>query len=618
MIRANFLLLPVLLAVFGIATFFVSPGLFTLDEYIYYAGARAFADGGVVVPNSMDGTNSYQLRLWLLVDGPNGLVPQYPIGSAVLGGLLLPLIGLPALQLYNALAAAGVVYLTYHLGRRHFGGNCAGIGAAFLLVLSTFFLEYAFAVWPHAAGMLAILVAVSLLLDDLHVQEPKAWRMVGVGAAIGVGLLFRADVAIGALAIGVALYFFSQKPVKSLVWMGIGLAPFLAILGVVNLYKFGTPNPLSYGQTNDGGTNLASHLPLLAVFAVAGIAALLLRNKILDPKNRKYLIWGAVGAGLLALVFAHGFLFRYVHGFWALIVDATTIQDTRPGVEKLANGTMLFWGHWKKALGQSMPWLGLLGAAFIAIPGVGRKTRWIILILALVWSLPFFPRDWHGGMGSNMRYFLPLVPFACLLAASLIVQLWERTLRPHLVLPLAVFMGANLALTWTAWHPTGLAGTQQILPVLLFLATLFIALLAALKHFEQRRVNLCLMILTGVGIGVGLQLAYIDFKVAQKGREHAVKLSEAHEELPDRTLAFVPSRYLIGWSLEPGHINALPNDRKRTLDDTLVAHAFSQGYRVFLWPRYVTEEIEADERYRLETSDIGLEGAKLVELLPAQ
>ena len=612
------LALFLLLFVFGAATFLVSPGLFTIDEYIYYAGAKAFADGGIVVPNSLKGADSHQLKLWLLVDGPNGLVPQYPIGSAVLGGLLLPFIGLPALQLYNALAAAGLVFLTYHLGRRHFGGVWTAIGAALLLVLSTFFLEYAFAVWPHATGMLAILAAVCFLLDDLHAEEPKAWRMVGVGAAIGFGLLFRADVAIGALAIGIALYLFSQKPVKSLVWVGIGLAPFLATLGAVNLYKFGTPNPLSYGQTHGGGTNIASHFRLLAVLAAGGIAALLFRNKVLDPQNRKYLLWGAVGVGLLALVFAHGFLFRYVHGFWALVVDATTIHDTRPGVEKLADGTMVFWGHWKKALGQSMPWLGLLGAAFIAMPAVSRKTRWVILILALVWSLPFFPRDWHGGMGSNMRYFLPLVPFACLLASSLIVQLWERTLRPHLILPLAVFMGANLALTWTAWHPTGVAGTQQILSTLLFLATLFIALLAALKHFEQRRVNLCLMILSGVGIGVGLQLAYVDFKVAQKGREHAVRLSKAHLDLPDRTLAFVPSRYLMGWSLEPGHLNALPHDRKRTLDDALVTHAFSRGYRVFLWPRYVTPAIEADERYRLETSDIGLEGAKLVELLPAQ
>ena len=612
------LALVFLLLLFAAATFLMSPGLFTIDEYIYYSGAKAFAGGGIVVPNSLEGANTHQLRLWVLVDGPNGLVPQYPIGSAVLGGLLLPVFGLHALQLYNALAAAGVIFLTYNLGRRHFSGVWTGIGAAFLLLLSTFFLEYAFAVWPHATGMLAILVSVSLLLDDLHAEKPKSWRMVGVGSAIGFGLLFRADVALAALAIGIALYFFSQRPVTSLIWMGIGLLPFLAILAATNVYKFGTPNPLSYGQTNGGGTDLAAHLPLLAVLAFAGVAALLLRHRILDPQNRKFLVWGAVAAGAVAIVFAHGFLFRYAHGFWALVVDATMINDGRPGVEKLDNGTLVFWGHWKKALGQSMPWLGLLGAAFIPIPAVSRKTRWVILILALVWSLPFFPRDWHGGMGSNMRYFLPLVPFACLLASSLIAQLWERTLRPHLVLPLAVFIGATLAIGWSAFHPTGVAGAHQILPVMLFLACLFASLLAALTQFGKKRVNLCLMILTGVGIGVGLQLALADFKVAQRGREHAVRLSEAHEQLPDRTLAYVPSRYLMGWSLEPGHINALPHESKRTLDDTLVANAFAQGYRVFLWPRYVTEEIEADERYRIETSDIGLEGAKLVELLPAQ
>ena len=603
-----------LLAVFAAVAFLVSPGFFNIDEFIYYTGAKAFADGAITVPNGAEGLASYQLRLWILVDGPNGLTPQYPVGSAIAGGVLLTLFGLHGLILLNALAAAGVVWLTYRFAARFLGGHRVGLGAAALLVASTFFLEFAFAVWPHAISMLAVLLALHWLLQALEEDGDARGKMLAMGAVLGLGMAFRTDVAIAIAATGICIFLWSGRPIARLFWFGLGLVPPIALLALANWYKFGDFNPLSYGQTHGGGTNLATHLILLLVLAAGALAALGLRWAWSRTHYRRYLVvTGGIGV-VIGLVLARDFAWAYLHGFWALIVDATAIDDTRAGVVRMADGTLSFWGHWKKALGQSMPWLALSLAALFGLRGAGTHTLRVFAVFAVVWSLPFFLRDWHGGMGSNMRYFLPLVPLACGLCANLIARMWEATPAAPRVLSLSVFAGTMLTIMWAVLHHSGAAGAQQIMPTYLFLATAALALVAGYLQFGNRPLNLCLMVLVGTGIGVGFQLAITDFRTAQDGRALAHRLSTAHAQLPDRSLAFVPSRFLVGWALEKGHVAALPSDRDGRFDTGLIDAAIARGYRVFIWPGYVTDQLTGDPRYRLEESRFGEGETRLVEL----
>ena len=94
----------------------------------------------------------------------------------------------------------------------------------------------------------------------------------------------------------------------------------------------------------------------------------------------------------------------------------------------------------------------------------------------------------------------------------------------------------------------------------------------------------------------------------------ALGLSEVHAELPSRSLAFVPSRYLVGWALQPGRVNALPHATEGTFDTDLIDAALAQDYRVYIWPRYVNEQLQENPRYRLAESAFGVEGRKLIEL----
>jgi 4-amino-4-deoxy-L-arabinose transferase-like glycosyltransferase len=608
--------LAALLAVLVVAAFLVSPGLFTIDEFIIYAGADAMLRSGTfTVQNGVPGLPSEQIELLLLNPGPSGLTPQYPPGTALAGAPLLALFGVRGLILLNTVAAAGTIYVLYRLASRHFGGPAVALVAAGLLTFGTFFLEYAYGVWPHATAVFFVVAAFALVLDSVADARWPASRMLLVGALVGLGILFRTDSVLAIPAIGLALFFFCERPTRQVALAGLGLLPFIAVASLINQAKFGTYNPISYGHAGPGTTNLANHLLAIAALAVLGLAALALRHVWFRLPNRKPALWLGAVLAAVAVAFAHDLALRYLHGFWALVVDATAVTDARPGVVYLPDGTVAFWGLWKKALGQSMPWLGLLLAGIYRSERIGARTKWSLLILFVVWSVPFFPKDWHGGMGSNMRYFLPLVPFACAFAAGLLVELWRSIEEPKHPLAIGTLVGMGATLGWVLFHPTHRGGSEQILPTWIFLATAALALASGLHWRGRALVRGGLLALVGAGLGISLLLAINDFRAAQGLRNQSLALSARFAALPDRAVVYAPSRYLIGWALEPGHVAALPDSASGAIDDRLIGQAFREGYRVFVWPAYVTDALRAQPGTRLVPSGIGEGPFELLELV---
>ena len=69
--------------------------------------------------------------------------------------------------------------------------------------------------------------------------------------------------------------------------------------------------------------------------------------------------------------------------------------------------------------------------------GVQRRSVALVLVVAGLWALPFALRAWHGGLGSNMRYLLPLLPGLCALAA------WARQRRSRVSRPLSMIQALN-------------------------------------------------------------------------------------------------------------------------------------------------------------------------------
>ncbi len=607
----------IVVLIFGALVLTASTGFFTIDEFVVFAGVDALANrGSLFVANGAPELVSGQLRLWLLVEGEKGLVPQYPPGTAIVGAPLFSAFGLRGLIFSNAFAALASVFVLYRMVVRHFGDWIVGLLACGLFVAATFMLEYAVGVWPHAWSILAVLVAGTLALDLLHSEQEAElrafWRPAAIGAALGIGLLFRTDTVLAAAAIGTVLFFFLQRPIRPLVAMGLGASPFVLLLAALNYIKFGTLNPLTYGQSG-GGTSLTSHLALLVVVPGLVLAGFAVKHFWSDVTNRRRMLIGGGVLLLVALLAAHGFVWRWLHGFWALIVDATQVVDNRSGIERYDDGTVAFWGLWKKALGQSMPWLALAIPALVSSRYLTAKTRWTIGILMLVWSMPFFPRDWHGGMGSNMRYFLPLVPFLCALAAKTFVTAWQGVGRAWVWAVLGWLAGFYGYEAWQEFHPTGSDGLHQLLATyFLFAAS---ACAAAFVWKPQHSVSAKLVVFSGLAtVTVAAQLAYADYRSSQKLRVIASGFSETHQALPSQSLVFAPARYLVGWTFKPRQVAALPHPETGKIDLDLIDDALDKGYRVFIWPFYVNAQLTEDPRYSLRRTHYGREYRHLVEV----
>jgi hypothetical protein len=619
-LKAASVLLPIALVLL-VCAFLVSPGLFNIDEFIVLSGAQAFlSNGALVVENGLSEFSSPDLSLWILVAGPHGLAPQYPPGPAVLGAPLLAIFGARGLMLLNVLAAIGTLFALWTLGRRHFGGKDVALVSVLLLLGATFWLEYVFAIWPHSVGVLCVTLALVLVLDCLDAESRFDLKALAAGGAIGFGLLSRTDTVLALPAIGLITILFAKRPFRMAGFFGLGLVPFIVLASAANYAKFGTLNPLSYGQTGSGGTALSSHLVPIAVLALVSLLLVASRFVKWRPGKREYAIGlVAVALVLVSSAAASAFAQRYLLGAWALVVDSTIIHDPRPGVQAGPGGVLSFWGLSKKALGQSMPWLGLLLLAFYGPKDSrSRRSHLIVLILAAVWSLPFFMKSWHGGMGSNMRYFLPIIPVLCALSARLLIDFARPIANAPRILLVGALTGATVIMLWTTFHPTHTAGAQQILSTWILAVVVGLAVLSGVRWAGREAVRIIGLGAIGSGLAASTLFLVADFRQAQNERATAESLSVAMADLPDHTVVYAPPTYISRWTFQPGRVAAMPSSRDGSFDHALIDQALDKGYRVLVWPGYVSDGLR--ERYgtRLGASGIAYPGGELLEVRPSE
>lgn len=612
------MLVPMALALLAL-TAVASPGMFNIDEFVLFAGAQALASNGAfTVTNGWPQFVSPDLELWLLVTGPNGLTPQYPPGVAVAGAPLLAIFGVRGLVLINVLAGIGTLAALWVLAKRYFGGVRVALIAVLLLVGATFWLEYLYAIWPHAVGVLAVTLALLWLLDCLDRDAELARKATAAGAVLGAGFLFRTDTILALPALGLVAILFARRPFRIGAFFGLGLAPFMLLASAANLAKFGTLNPLSYGNTTPGHTTLSTHLIPMAALALVALVLVGSRFVSWRPGRREYAI-GAV-AVVLAVVFsatAAALAQRYLSGAWALLVDATTITDPRPGVEPVDGGLLSFWGYWKKALGQSMPWLGVL-ALLVHAPkdATFRRLLWIVAILCAVWSLPFLMLAWHGGLGANMRYLLPVLPVLCALSAKLLTDLAGSVPHAPRILAAGALAGGAVIVLWIILHPTGVGGAHQILSIWLLAGTIALALLAGLRWRGQPTIRAASLAAAAAGIAASTLFMVADFQQAQRARARTEAMAAAMAALPDDTLIYAPPTYLTGWVFQPGHIAAMPASQGATTDLALIDRALAKGYRVLVWPAFATEPMRTRYGARLAASGVAYPGGEFLEVRP--
>ena len=565
-----------------VLAFVVSDGFYTIDEVIYVMGVEAFhATGSFVVDNGHEAMPFDALRLLFLVDGPRGLTPQYPVGTALAGAPLMEVFGQRALVVLNLAAGIGTLMLTHALALRLFGCRRVALLATGMMVFCTFWAEYVVGHWPHSVSVFFVVLAVWLFLDTLD-RTAGAWKPAALaGLAVGAGLLFRLEGVIILPGFVAASILWARRPVPVLLGGAAGMAPLVALLAWSNAVKFGSWNPLSYGSSG-GATDLANYMALLVAIpcALGILVALRMWGASLASIPRRIAAAGALALGLALWLYSPTpTLERLLTGIHVLLFDFRGIEDPRTALVHQPDGTALFLGMPKKALGQSLPWLGCLALLLVALPTARRRSVGIVLTFCAIWILPFALHSWHGGLSSNMRYFLPIVPLLCALGAFVILQLADRRADGPRLLVLGGLLALPIAALWLTLVPAQTAQLHQLGALTALLAITAATLVAGLA--DTRGTTAAALVAVGGGLGLATMLAADDFTDTQWRRILMAAVSDAAKTVDSPAVFFGPPE---GFSHAVGapdrYIAAQQLDH---VDPRFAPAVCAAGYRLIHW-----------------------------------
>ncbi|WP_127901484.1 ArnT family glycosyltransferase [Solirhodobacter olei] len=592
---------------------FVSTGPFSIDEVIYALGAKTLATTGHLgIANGYDMFHAEALRLWLLSAGPDGLVPQYPVGSALAGAPLYAVFGIRGLIGLNAAGIVGTLFVTRALARKLYSDEGTSLLAPILLLFGTYTLEYAYGIWPHGVTVFCTVTALWLALRALDATgRAGALDAFASGLSVGIGFLFRLDSILILPVIGASVILLGRRPKLTLAWGLAGMLPGLAVASAANIVKFGSPNPLSYGPTQGGDTNVAKYIGLGTALVIALLLLIILR-RFHKTIMRHHLTLAALAAAAVALTFFVVPSFRHwieeiARGFYVLVLDIRPVHDPRLGVVRAPDGTVSFWGLYKKALGQSLPWLGILVAL-----GARRhsKCEWrahiILLAAAILWMLPFLPTEWHGGLGSNMRYFLPVLPMLSVLAARLWFGVLDGTSLKAREIRGWVLIGAALVLSWSYALPSGLGGAEQILTSY---GLVGMTVLAATTYLPQSWRTAALARVLGqrgflIAVGMSVVLGpVLDLALSQSRRAMAARSERQVLALPTPSIVFAPPEITADLIGRPGYLAAVPDQITDRVNAKLVVRALENGYRVFVARWLVADLLASHSGLRAATPE---------------
>ncbi len=633
--KAKYAIVSVLMAlqvVYALAI--TQPSHFSVDEGVYHMMARAMAqDGSLAVWNGYGETPSDELVYALLrEDLRDGaaprLVPQYPAIYAFLAAPFYMVDGYKGLFWINILAFFGTVWATAAIARRLYADRSVALNAALFLILGTFTWEYAQGAWPHSLSMFMVAAAVLAGLVALDRKSPgqaTVWAAVA-GLVVGIGAGIRYDAILVAPALALPFLFGSPPRFRPLIGLAAGLVPGLLLLAITNEAKFGIFSPFTYGMDSQGGPDsIRGYIPMVVAGGAAVVMAWLATR---EPVRRLYAgrpLWiAAAGIAVVALILlvpqTRALSWRLMQGALELVVDLRF----RPGIEEWGVSRTptggLVYGQWlKKALLQSCPWLVLL-----VIPAAGwlrrRDGRTAVLFLVIGAFITFYSyHRWHGGMSLNMRYFLPILPLAAILAAdawktlsSGIPDGWRKT---------AVTFGLLTALLWSFLLLKDPELTVE--PVLLSTPLAIAAALAAaliLRAVSTARLRTAIggagLTLAAVGLAWAFSAAFA-YDLLRTSASRAVNYKIGAEV---RTIvepdAIVFSRYAnrVSVLIDDGVRLAFPRnddfaDFRRLMDIHLsqgrpVYLAFNGEYRAWLEADKLLEGLEVEELY--EQGDVWL------------
>lgn len=493
-LQLKILLLAVLCAGHFLFTFlYIAPGPLSVDEAIYHWMAKSFAEqGSLDIWNGYEEFPSPELRHRYIRAREGRLIPQYPSLFPVLALPFYRLFGFFGLFLMNALAFVGVVVVCFFTARKLFGDAELALDSSLILILATFAWEYSQAAWPHMCALLFAAAAFYLSVSAYFSRDRNTplFLAFASGLVAATGLGFRLDGVLVFPALLVPFIFARPPRLRETLALLVGTLPPIAVLSAMNEAKFGVFSPFSYGE----GRNVQT-IPLLicaSVGVIAGLVWIGTRSKPQAWLGRHRILVGVFAAVTVAVsIFlvadSWDVVYRVLRDGYVSVVDVRALPADRMVAERSQGGGVLYIGAHKKALLQSMPYLGLLLVPFVrmlrpdkdffALAALALTPLAVIAFYA--YSFPFHD---VGGLCLNMRYFLLALPFISILCAYAIRDLKDRWGIPFgypmMALIAVATGGVYFGLTYDARGSVN-AMEYPMLVVPLWMSGAFLALIAA-------------------------------------------------------------------------------------------------------------------------------------------
>jgi hypothetical protein len=433
----------------GLVFSFTHAALLVNDGHIYMEMARSAPRGTLEIPNGLEVVDSPELWITHSVKRGLHLYAKYPPLYGVIAALPFALLGIRGLYLVNAIALAAAIPAFYLLARRVLPGS-RPLLAALLLPVGTPLAAFGLTEIPHLLAMSLVLWSIVAWEESRTADTDARAAAMGLAAGLLAGCAFGVRMPNVLFAIPlVAGSVYAKRRGSALLATSAGFLLCVGAVALVDLARFGSANPFSYGPPVAFGAPAEEETPAyflrpaVMALAVIGLAAIAL------SRRAKSL------TGALAVLGGAGALVAAITPLRA--VAATTAGTT---------GSMLLNASIAGA-GWSTPYLtgdwmnkALLVCAPFLVLGLAATTRALVrdrgplesvmawMVLLVIAFLSQRDPDPRSGIGVTSffsispRYLVDAMPLLYLLAWSVVPDV--RVAREHLTLGAAA--GAALAL----------------------------------------------------------------------------------------------------------------------------------------------------------------------------
>jgi hypothetical protein len=478
-VRGLVSLLVVFLAVFfaGVQWFVLPPtGWVTGDQGSKYLQTRAFAVNGPLDPGievlSRDIDPDYRYQEPKMKNRRGRLVSEFLWLLPLITAPFYRAFGMRGLYVVPALAVIVTALAAAALGRRLAGTRHAWL--AWIAVCATPVIVYGLEFWEHAPAVACVMVAGVLAFPERTDRRRETLRLLGAGAAIAVGVLFREEVAAALPAFIVArALVIPDHRFKALIigglWGAAGALLVFVAAVPINLLIYGAPLPMH--MTQDAwevaksvpylqvrrdiiyGLFLpADHVAIFLAAAVTGLAAAVIQRRrrggpeTLDDRPSRRLLT-VVHIAVIAMV-----TIAVALPIWSMVTvgaRGNAYRITSAAHTWVFAFPLLYW-----------PWFR------VHVDRVAGRFLLVSALLLMAGTFILIPTD--GGSQWSPRFFLAAVPLLAIVAGAAVlppggamaVRISGATWRP--VAALVLLASLVMQATGAGWVKHGKQHTARL------------------------------------------------------------------------------------------------------------------------------------------------------------